>query len=406
MQRHRLPVQVKNNWATVRRDLDELARAYSVEWNWSDPRYTAAQPNTGLYHRLTGTYQLDSSRGDDPSQAVEQATRTVPGNQRQGVSRRLLNRLNAPESIAIDRNENSISLASSHGQRVTFEADGRVRAEQGATGSTLNTRAALLGDQLSVTTTGSRGNDFAVTFEPIDDGRNLRVTRRIYDSSLRQPVTVQSFYRKSSDEALWDVYSERQGARSQNEPAAVESGVPTGTRLVATLDNAMSTRTSKAEDRFAMTARSPSQYEGAVISGTVSSVNASGRVSGRADLALNFETIRMRNGLTFPFAAIIESMRTVAGEAIRVDKDGSVEDNSQTEKTVQRGAIGAALGAIIGAIAGGGKGAAIGGAVGAGGGAGTVIVEGRDQLDLTRGTELTITSVVPGGRPTSTTGRR
>jgi hypothetical protein len=406
MQRHKLAVQAENGWLAVRRDLDELARAYDVAWNWSEPRYTADQPSAGLYHRLTGTYELDGSRGDDPAQAVEQATRTVPGNQRQGVSRRLLNRLNAPESIAIDRNENSVSMASSHGQRVTFEADGQVRAEQGTAGSKINTRATLLGDQLSVTTTGNRGNDFAVTFEPIDDGRNLRVTRRIYDSSLRQPVTVQSFYRKSSDEALWDIYSTRQGARSQNEPAAVESGVPVGTQFVATLDNAMSTRTSKAEDRFAMTTRSPSQYDGAVISGTVSSVNASGRVSGRADIALNFETIRLRNGLTYPFAAIIESIRTASGETIRVDKDGTVEDNSQTEKTVQRGAIGAALGAIIGAIAGGGKGAAIGGAVGAGGGAGTVIVEGRDQLDLARGTELTITSVVPGSRPTSTTGRR
>jgi outer membrane lipoprotein SlyB len=298
-------------------------------------------------------------------------------------------------------------MASTHGQRVTFEADGRVRAEQGAAGSTFNTRATLLGDQLSVTTTGSRGNDFAVTFEPIDDGRNLRVTRRIYDASLRQPVTVQSFYRKSSDEALWDVYSTRQGARSQNEPAAVELGVPSGTRFVATLNNALSTKTSKAEDRFAMTARSPSQYEGAVISGTVSSVNASGRVTGRADIALNFETIRMRNGLTYPFAAIIESIRTVAGETITVAKDGSVEDgDSQTEKTAQRGAIGAALGAIIGAIAGGGKGAAIGAAVGAGGGAGTVVVQGRDQLDLARGTELTISSLDPGSRPTATTGRR
>ena len=66
--------------------------------------------------------------------------------------------------------------------------------------------------------------------------------------------------------------------------------------------------------------------------------------------------------------------------------------DSQTEKTVQRGTIGAALGAIIGAIASGGKGAAVGAVIGAGGGAGTVIAQGRDQLDLQRGTEVTITS--------------
>ena len=83
-----------------------------------------------------------------------------------------------------------------------------------------------------------------------------------------------------------------------------------------------------------------------------------------------------------------------------MDNDGTVEENSQTEKTVQRGAIGAAVGAIIGAITGGGKGAAIGAAIGAGGGAGTVIVQGRDQLDLPRGTELTITSDLPRSQRT------
>jgi len=45
---------------------------------------------------------------------------------------------------------------------------------------------------------------------------------------------------------------------------------------------------------------------------------------------------------------------------------------------------------IIGGIAGGGKGAAIGAAVGAGAGAGSVIVQGRDDLELDNGTEFTI----------------
>ena len=89
-----------------------------------------------------------------------------------------------------------------------------------------------------------------------------------------------------------------------------------------------------------------------------------------------------------------------------MDNVGTVEDPSQTGKTVQRGAIGAALGAIIGAITGGGKGAVIGGAIGAGAGAGTVIAQGRDQLDLPRGTELTITSIVPPAPQRTSAGRR
>ena len=244
MQRHQLAVQAENDWLTVRRDLDELTRAYNVTWNWSNPRYTADQRRTGLYHRLTGTYQLESSRGDDPGQAVEQATRTLPSNERQSASQRLMNRLQAPEAIAIDRNQNTITMASSRGQRVTFEADGRVRTEERSAGRTVDTRATLSGDQLVVTTTGSRGNDFAVTFEPIDNGRNLRMTRRIDYDNLRQPVTVRSFYRKSSDEAQWDIYSANQGAPSQTDPGD-DVGVPQGTRLVATLDEALSTRNAR-----------------------------------------------------------------------------------------------------------------------------------------------------------------
>jgi len=65
---------------------------------------------------------------------------------------------------------------------------------------------------------------------------------------------------------------------------------------------------------------------------------------------------------------------------------------------VTRGGIGAALGAIIGAIGGGGKGAAIGAAVGAGVGAGSVYVQGRDDLELRSGTEMTIRASAPQAR--------
>ncbi len=136
-------------------------------------------------------------------------------------------------------------------------------------------------------------------------------------------------------------------------------------------------------------------------------MNASGRVSGRADMTLEFQSIRVRNGGTYPFDGVIETVRTPGGETIRVDNQGTVEDDtSQTGKTVQRGAIGAALGALIGAIAGGGKGAAIGAVIGAGGGAGTVVAQGRDQLDLQRGTEVTITSSDARGQGLTGGGRR
>jgi hypothetical protein len=397
MAANQLDASVQRDWQDLRRELEELAQLYGVTWNRTGsrngPPIAAAASKAGvLKGRLGGTYQLDSSRGDDPRRAAEQATRTVPPGQRDRVYQRLVNRLEAPDVIAIERQGNQVSMATSRGPRVTFDADNRIRTEAASDGKRLTTRAALTGDQLVLTTTGGRANDFTVTFEPIDAGANLRVTRRIVEDGRRQPVTVASFYRKSSDQPQWNVYPSGGETGSDARPAG-DFIVPPGTRLVATLDEALSTKTTRDRDRFSMTVSTPSQYSGAIIEGFVSNVNASGRVSGRADMALNFQTIGRRNGQSSQFAGVIESMRTPDGETVRIDNEGKVEPtDSQTEKTVQRGTVGAALGAIIGAIAGGGKGAAVGAVIGAGGGAGTVIAAGRDQLELQRGTEVTITS--------------
>jgi hypothetical protein len=113
-------------------------------------------------------------------------------------------------------------------------------------------------------------------------------------------------------------------------------------------------------------------------------------------MALNLNQIRMRNGRTYRFEGIIENVRTVNGEDVSLDNEGMVrEDDSQTERTVKRGAIGAAIGAVIGAIAGGGKGAAVGAVLGGGAGAGSVYVQGRNDLELMSGSELTIRAVAP-----------
>ena len=388
MRRHPLTTGAQNDWLAVRRDLDDLAHAANVAWDWNHP----VGPSTGDdSRRLAGTYQLDTTRGDDLQKAAEQATRTVPPGQRDRTYQRLVKRLEPPDVIAIDRQGTRVSMATSRGPRVTFEADDRLRTEEASAGQRLQTRAAFRGDQLVLTTTGAPGNDYTVTFEPMDAGDNLRVTRRIVEDGRRQPVTVASFYRRSSDVPQWDVYAPGAETRSGTSGPG-NFNVPAGTRLVATLNEDLSTKTTHDRDRFSMTVTSPAQYSGAVIEGFVSGVNASGRVSGRADMSLNFQTIGQRNGRSSQFAGVIDSMRTPGGDAVRVDVEGKVEPtDSQTEKTVQRGTIGAALGAIIGAIAGGGKGAAVGAIIGAGGGAGTVSPKAL-TTEPPRGTEVTITS--------------
>ena len=104
--------------------------------------------------------------------------------------------------------------------------------------------------------------------------------------------------------------------------------------------------------------------------------------AGRGGITLNLRSIRLHDGRRYQFDGVVEGIRTPEGETISVDREGTLDaGDSQAQKAVERGAIGAALGAIIGAVAGGGKGAAIGAVIGAGGGAGTVIFGDRDRQD-------------------------
>jgi hypothetical protein len=145
-----------------------------------------------------------------------------------------------------------------------------------------------------------------------------------------------------------------------------------------------------------MNVTGPSKFQGATIEGYISGVKRSGRITGRSEMTLNFERIRLRDGRSYRFAGFVETVKTANGETVRVDNEGNVrEGDSRTSTTTKRAAIGTAVGAIIGAIAGGGKGAAIGAVIGAGAGAGSVYIQGSDDLELLSGTEVTIRASGP-----------
>ena len=163
-----------------------------------------------------------------------------------------------------------------------------------------------------------------------------------------------------------------------------------GQVLTARLETDLSTRTAQTGQRFTMTVTSPAQYQGAVIEGHVASSSRSGRVTGRSDMSLNFDTIRY-NGRSYQFAGFIDSVRTQGGETVRVDNEGTVrDDDSRGTQTAQRAAIGTAVGAIIGAIAGGGKGAAIGAAIGGGAGTAGVMTQRGQDIRLEPGQQMRI----------------
>lgn len=170
--------------------------------------------------------------------------------------------------------------------------------------------------------------------------------------------------------------------------------IPDNTLLEARLNQRLQAERIGNGTRFTMTVTSPRQYRGAVIEGYVLDAQRSGRVSGRSEIVLDFDRIRVR-GRTYDFAGTIEDVRNNRGERVSVDREGAVREDSQTGRTVERTAGGAVIGTIIGAIAGGGSGAAKGAVIGGGLGAGSVLVQGRNNLDLRKDSRMTIRAAAP-----------
>lgn len=391
-----LSYQTENSWSSLRPDLDQLAGAFNIAWNWSNYPSGGGGGGYGNRRDLTGTFRLNSSRGDDVRRAVDDATRNLSLAERQRVYDSLLRRLDPPQMIAIDRRGNTVTIASTRAPQINFVADGREQVETSNQGRTVRVRANLSGDTLTISRSGERANDFTVTFDPSSDGREMLVTRTLYSDRITQPVTVRTYYDRTSDVAELNIYDTNREGIAVGEPTGTFI-IPNGTAVVAVLNSDLTTQTARDGDRFSMTVRSPGQYDGATIEGTVSAINRSGKISGRSEMTLDFDTIRLRDGRSYRFAGILETVRTPTGDVVRVDNEGAVRDSDQTNKTVTRTAIGSAVGAIIGAIAGGGKGAAIGAVIGAGAGAGSVYVQGRNDLELTAGTELTVRATGPRG---------
>ncbi len=188
--------------------------------------------------------------------------------------------------------------------------------------------------------------------------------------------------RRAPPNARWTALRQRDRARAG-------SVIPADTELRLRLTSALSTKTNNEGDRFTARVVETPNYEGATVEGHVARIERSGKMTGRTEMALDFDTITFRDGRRSPFYAQIEKF--YIGDSIKTtDEEGNVESASKTRDILIRAGGGGALGAIIGAIAKGGKGAAIGAIIGAGVGAGSVFIQGKKELILDAGTEMSV----------------
>ncbi len=180
----------------------------------------------------------------------------------------------------------------------------------------------------------------------------------------------------------------------RNTPLAqADLTVPAGTHIALALRNAVDTKHSKEGDRVYLETIYPVAEGGRIViprgsfvNGTITISKPAGRVKGKGELFIRFDSLTLPNGATRDFRSRLNS-----AEGAKVDRDeGKVTGERDTGRDVGTVAVttgmGASLGGLIGAASGSPlKGVGIGGAAGAAAGLGSILLKKRPDATLRAG---------------------
>jgi type IV secretion system protein VirB10 len=186
--------------------------------------------------------------------------------------------------------------------------------------------------------------------------------------------------------------------KDQAAPAPAEFVVPAGTKIPLSLMNSLSTKHSAEGDRVYLETVFPITIDGRIIiprgsyvSGTVSEAKRPGRIKGKGELFLRFDSLTLPNGITRDFRSRVGGTDSEAGELDRNEGKIRGEGNKGGDaRTVAKTtAAGTGVGGIAGSAAGHtGMGAGIGAAAGAAAGLAAVLLSRGPDLVLPKGTSF------------------
>ncbi|MBI3279702.1 MAG: hypothetical protein HYZ57_07675 [Acidobacteria bacterium] len=184
-----------------------------------------------------------------------------------------------------------------------------------------------------------------------------------------------------------------------SEPKPGEYIVEPGTRILLGLINSISTKTAAPGDRIYLETMFPILVSGRVVippgswvAGTVSDVKRPGRIKGRGEIFLRFDSLTLPNGTTRDFRARVGALDGRATEELdksegKVKSEGNKGGDART--VGEATAAGASVGAITGSVAGRpGMGVGIGAAAGAAAGLAGVLLSRGPEAVLAKGTTL------------------
>lgn len=184
--------------------------------------------------------------------------------------------------------------------------------------------------------------------------------------------------------------------------AAVSVTVAKGTRIPLQLINRISTKSAHEGDQVYLHTAYPIVVDGKVVippgtyvKGTVTGIKRPGRVKGRGELFLRFDSMTLPNGVTRDFTGRVAAVDGSSSETLD-QKEGKIIGDSSKGRDAATVAAGAGVGASIGSIAGSaagssGVGIGLGSAAGAVAGLATVLLTRGPETVLERGSTVDMT---------------
>jgi hypothetical protein len=174
--------------------------------------------------------------------------------------------------------------------------------------------------------------------------------------------------------------------------------IPKNTHVLLQMVNSISTRTAQEGAQVYLRTASPISDGagivvpvGSYVQGTVLISHRSGKVAGRAQLAIRLDTLTLPSGKMVKFSPHLSSVEDAGTTQKVVNDEGLIQQGSTTGRDVERIAILAGTGASIGAVVdrsvvGAGIGAGAGSAVGL---ATTLLTRGK-EVELRQGASLDV----------------
>lgn len=179
---------------------------------------------------------------------------------------------------------------------------------------------------------------------------------------------------------------------------AAGAEIPKGTHVLLRMLNSISTRTAAEGNQVYLQTATPVAMNGEIVippgtyvQGVVAHVKRSGRVKGRAELALHLESMTFPGGKTLKIAPRLSAVDSgETGQKVD-DRESQVKSAPSVGKDAAQVAIMAGSGAAIGGLADRSfKGAGIGAAAGTAVGLATALLTRGNEVELRQGTTLDV----------------